>query len=174
MKNISVVNYIKDNLAGRALSILELGSGDNNEAMQIRAGVTGEYFAIDKKEPVVPASTNITFVNANLFDIKEVEKIICDKKFDFIFANYSLCFNKKDTILENLPYYFNKLEEGGIFYVGDFTANEEVVQKRTNLDDEWFFDFIKSNFKSFEISRQEVYEEVHGHTHRIFELIAHK
>ncbi len=174
MENISVVNYVKTNLAGRLGNVLELGSGDYNEALQIATEISGEYFAIDKKANDKPENTHVSFINADFFDIAEIDKIIHEKKFDLIFANYSLCFNKKDVIVERLPYYFDRLTKDGIFYVGDFTIAEEVVKKRTNLDDEWFFDLIKKYFSSVEISRQEVYEEVHGHTHRIFELIAHK
>lgn len=174
MENISVVNYVKTNLAGRLCNVLELGSGDQGEAMQIVTEISGEYFAVDTKASNESVNHQITFINTNFFDINEVDKIIHEKKFDLVFANYSLCFNKKDVIVEHLPYYFDKLTEDGIFYIGDFTNDEETVKKRTNLDDEWFFGLIKKYFSSVEISRQEVYEEVHGHTHRIFELIAQK
>lgn len=174
MKNISVVNYIKSNLTKQLFNVLELGSGDQSEAMQIVAEISGEYFAVDKKASCEPVNSKITFVNADFFDVDEVDKVIHEKKFDFIFANYSLCFNKRDIIIKQLPYYFGKLTKGGMFYIGDFTTEEEVVKKRTNLDDDWFFDLIKKYFDSIEISRQEVYEEIHGHTHRIFELVAQK
>ncbi|MFZ2303607.1 MAG: class I SAM-dependent methyltransferase [Minisyncoccia bacterium] len=174
MENISIVNYIKTNLSGQLCNVLELGSGDQSEAMQIVTEISGEYFSIDKKETDKPVNSQITFINANFFGINEVDKIIHNKKFDLIFANYSLCFNKKDVIIEHLPYYFGKLTGNGIFYVGDFTLDEQVVKKRTNLDDEWFFDFIKANFSSFKISRQNVFEKEHGHSHSVFRLIAYK
>jgi len=174
MENISAVNYIKTMLSGRLCNVLELGSGDQSEATQIATEISGEYFSIDKKAVDESVNNRVTFINADFFDINEVDKIIHNKKFELIFANYSLCFNKKDVIVEPLPYYFGKLVEGGIFYVGDFTNDEQVVRKRTNLDDEWFFDFIKKRFRSYEIGRENVYEELHGHTHRVFQLIAHK
>lgn len=172
MKKISIVDYVKIDLSGRLHNVLELGSGDLAEATQIAAEISGEYFAIDKRAVNARTSAHVTFINADYFDIDTVDNIIHDKKFDLIFANYSLCFNKKDALIERLPHYFDKLTENGIFYVGDFTTDEEIVKKRTNLDDEWFFDLIKKYFSSFEILRQEVYEEVHGHTHKIFEVIA--
>jgi len=36
-----------------------------------------------------------------------------------LIIHYAL--NKRDSIVEHLSYYFSKLAEGGIFYVGDFT-----------------------------------------------------
>lgn len=174
MKDISIVNYIRTGLSGRLCNVLELGSGDQSDAMQIATEISGEYFSIDKKITDCPINTNVVFINADYFNIDEVDKVIHNKKFDLIFSNYSLCFNKKDIIAKHLPYYFNKLTPSGIFYVGDFTNDEQVVKKRTNLDDEWFFNIIKMYFGSFKISRQDIYEKDHGHSHSIFELIVYK
>lgn len=171
MESISIVNYIKTNLSGQLHNVLELGSGDQSEATQIAAQISGEYFAIDKKAIDKTVNSRIISINADYFDIGEVDKVIHDKKFDLIFSNYSLCFNKKDIIIERLPYYFNKLEKNGVFYIGDFTDKEQIVKKRTNLHDEWFFNMIKTYFNSFTISEHDVYEKEHGHNHDVFELV---
>lgn len=174
MTNISIVDYVKIKLTGRLSNVLEIGSGNQSEAVQISTEISGEYFSIDKKAFNAPTNSKIVFINADYFNIDEVDRVIHNKKFDLIFSNYSLCFNKKDTIVKYLPYYFDKLTPGGIFYVGDFTNDEQVVKKRTNLDDEWFFNIIKMYFGLFKISRQDIYENEHGHSHSVLELIAHK
>lgn len=170
---MTIIDYIRTNSPNKLDNVLELGSGDQADALQIISDINGKYFAIDKKNNE-KENIGITFINADYFDIDYVDKIINNDKFDLIFSNYSLCFNQKDVIIKSLPYYLNKITQNGIFYLSDFNNNEQVVKKRTNLYDEWFFELIKTYFKSYNISEREVYEKEHDHTHNIFELIAYK
>ena len=85
-----------------------------------------------------------------------------------------MCFNNKEQIINILPFYFKKIKKGGTFYLLDFTLDEEVVYKRTNLWDIWFFDLIKKYFNHFEVRIKKVFEREHDHTHHIFELICFK
>lgn len=171
---MSVIKLIESKPLGSIKDILELGCGDLHEAVEIIDTITGEYFAIDKIVGGLTENKRIHVINENYFDINKIEPIIKDRKFDLIFANYSLCFNKKMSIIECLPYYFAKIVKGGVFYVSDFSSDEQVVKKRNNLDDDWFFDIIKKGFSSFEIYRNNVFEKEHNHSHSIFELIAYK
>jgi len=170
---MSIIDYIKLNLSSGFNSVLELDSGDQNEAQKIINEINVRYFAIDKKEEKARDS-KISLFNLDFFNVSQVDNVIKDIKFDLIFSNYSLCFNKKDIIVKFLPYYFNKIKPNGIFYLNDFSVDEQTVKKRTNLDDQWFFDLLNRYFKSYTISRQTIYEKEHGHSHSIFELIASK
>jgi trans-aconitate methyltransferase len=172
---MSIINYIKNNISDNISNVLELGSGDQSDALQIlQIFKKVKYFAIDRKNSEIKNS-NISFINFDYFNINSIDKIIKNEQFNIVFSNYSLCFNKKDLIIELLPYYFKKIVPGGIFYLSDFTKNEQTVIKRTNLDDEWFFELINKYFKSYTIlSKKTVYEKEHDHSHSIFDLIAYK
>jgi len=171
---MSVVDYIKNNFESRKiLNILELGSGDQKEAPLITNYIKGKYFAIDIHR-ADQENLAVSFICENYFNIDKINNKIKNVKFDLIFSSYSICFNKKDTIIERLPFYFEKISSGGIFYLSDFCSDEVVVKNRTNLDEAWFLELIKKYFKTYTISKRVVYEEEHRHSHSIFELIAYK
>jgi hypothetical protein len=170
---MTIIEYIKNDLVGKLDNVLELGSGDQSDATKIVNYIGGKYFSIDKNDAEV-SDAHLTFMRADYLDIKYLDEVIGNEKFSLIFSNYSLCFNKKEKIAQILPYYFDKIHSGGIFFVGDFAKDEKTVLKRTNLDSEWFYELIRSHFKSFTVLKKHVYEEAHGHNHSIFELIAHK
>lgn len=174
MSKISIIKYVDSLSCNKLFNVLELGSGDQKQAIEIASKITGNFVSIDKIRPDLFTDKNILFINDNFFNLESINNIIKDQKFDLIFSNYSLCFNRKESIIECLPYYFEKLSDNGIFYIVDFASNEEVVKKRTNLDDKWFFDLINTYFEYFDLIREHIYEEEHGHNHKIFELIAHK
>jgi len=165
--------FVEKTFGNKTIKILELGSGDQADALKVTDKMNGEYIAVDKLDCDNPTN-NITFIKNDYSDIANIDKLINKKNFDLIFSNYSICFNTKERILEFLPYYFNKIAAGGYFYLSDFCTDEEIVKRRTNLDSQWFFDLISANFKTFEASRSEVFEKEHNHNHRIFELVAVK
>ncbi|MDD5726746.1 MAG: class I SAM-dependent methyltransferase [Patescibacteria group bacterium] len=143
---------------------LELGCGDLKEA-----NVLTDYdvLAIDKKINGTPAA-HVTALEADYFDVEIKDQ------YNLVYSNYSLCFNKKEVIQSRLPKILSHLLPSGIFILNDFSNNEKTVLKRTNLDETWFFDLIRSNVGEFEVKREQIFEEEHGHFHQIFQIQAIK
>ena len=145
------------------MSILDLGCGDLNELNE----VTGEITAIDKKN-IGTAAKHITFIQGDFFETEITED------FDLIRAHYSLCFNTREKIEKKLPQLLKHLKTGGILEIKDFHTSDQVVKKRTNLYDSWFFNLIKQIIGPYQLNDEKVFEQEHGHEHRIFILRAKK
>jgi len=168
LKNFVLSNYIKIKLS----SAIELGCGSGKDALWLSKKIGKKILAIDKEIKKNNDNKKIINVEADYFDVKKIAKYIkADNRYDLIYSSYSLCFNDKEQIINVLPFYFKKIKNGGTFYLLDFTSDEEIVSKRTNLWEIWFFDLIKKYFDHFEIRTKKVFEKEHGHTHHIFELV---
>ena len=169
LKNFVLYNDIKLNNA------IELGCGNLTDALWLSKNISGKILAIDKKIKKNDDDKKIIYIESDYFDINKISGYTkINKHYDLIYSSYSLCFNNKEQIINILPFYFKKIKKGGTFYLLDFTLDEEVVYKRTNLWDIWFFDLIKKYFNHFEVRIKKVFEREHDHTHHIFELICFK
>jgi len=143
---------------------LDLGCGDLKEANSLT-----EYhvIAVDRKIEGVPLP-HVTFIEGDYFDME------FKGEFDLIYSDYSICFNRRERIEENFPRILSLLRQGGILIIRDFSSEEKVVQKRTNLDEEWFFELLRKNVGTLKIERKEVYEENHKHTHHLLIMTCQK
>ena len=166
LKNFVLYNDMKLNNA------IELGCGNGKDALWLSKKIGKKILAIDKEIKKNNDDKKIINVETDYFDVNKIGKYIkADKHYDLIYSSYSLCFNDKEQIINVLPFYFKKMKSGGAFYLLDFTSDEKIVSKRTNLWEIWFFDLIKKYFDHFEIRTKKVFEKEHGHTHHIFELV---
>lgn len=152
---------------------VELGGGDGDDANWLCDYGAKRVVMIDKKK-ADKLNKCVQFIEGDYFDIENIGSEINDDKCDLIFACYSLCFNSKQHIESHLPFYLDKIKESGLFYILDFTPEEKIVTKRTNIWDIWFLTLLNKYFNHLEIKTQEVYEDAHKHTHNIFELVAFK
>lgn len=171
MKDLLFKNFIED----RGLKVstaIELGSGEGDDTKFLCEQRAKQVISIDKKKITKKIGNCAKTINDNYFDLDKI-KLEMDENssFDIVFSSCSLCFNTKEQIERFLPFYLEKIKKGGIFYVLDFTSEEKVVTNRTNLWDIWFLTLLNKYFDRFEIRTQNVYEEAHGHSHSIFELI---
>ncbi len=169
LKNFILFNDIKLSNA------IELGCGHLVDALWLSKKISGKILAIDKKIKQNNKNKKIVCVEDDYFDINKISQYAkTNGRYDLIFSCYSLCFNNKEQIINLLPFYFEKIKKGGVFYLLDFTSDEDIVSKRTNLWDIWFFDLIKKYFSQFDVRIKKVFEKEHKHTHHIFELVCFK
>ena len=170
MKDLSFKNFIEQSDL-KIQSAIELGGGEGNDANWLCGKGVKEIIMIDKKSPEGSLNNGLKFVRRDFFNTDETKGELDDKEFDLLFSCYSICFNTRQQIEEKLPFYLEKIKKGGTFYLLDFNPNEQVVARRTNLWDGWFFSLLNKYFNHFEIKTQEVYEKAHQHRHNIFELV---
>ena len=172
IKELSLKNFVLSNNI-KLINAVDLGCGNLRDALWLSQKINGKILAIDKKNQ--HNNKKIMCIEADYFGIKKINQSVkANKHYDLIFSCYSLCFNKKEQIVSFLPFYFKQIKKGGFFYLLDFTIDENVVTKRTNLWDIWFFDLIKKHFDHFEVKTKKVFEKEHKHTHCIFELVCFK
>ncbi len=129
--------------------------------------MSGEVVAIDKKITCQPAK-HVSAIKGDYFDMQ------LEGDFDLIYSNYSLCFNKQETIEQKLPLILSHLKPGGVFQVQDFHSGDKVVKKRTNLYATWFFDLVKKEVGPFTLKDEKIFERGHNHEHWEFTLKAIK
>lgn len=170
MKNLSFRNFIESS-GIKTENVIELGGGDGEDANFLSGLGVKNLVMIDRKKSTQKIDERINFIEADYFNDETVKNQINGSEYDLIFSCCSLCFNSKQKIEENLPFYLNKIRRGGYLYILDFADGEQVVTKRTNLWDGWFFSLLNRYFDHLEINTQEIFEEAHGHSHRIFELV---
>lgn len=155
--------------------MLELGAGDGSD-FNFLCNKTGFICSGDFKAPTnINLSDKCVFVEGNFISDQVYEKIRDSAEhglFDVLYSAYSLCFNKKEKIETYLKKYFSLLKEDGIFCVADFTDHEEVVTNRTNLFDDWFTNLVLSNFKNLYLTKIDMFEKEHNHSHHTFVLVA--
>lgn len=153
-------------------SAVELGSGSGDDARYINQSLGASVVTIDKFERLNDDCTRqITgdYLNSNLIDNLGLDSV------DLLIACYTLCFNKRQALAKALPLYFGNIRSGGYIYILDFSTSETVVTKRTNIDDDWFFDLCAENgFDLLSKKISNVYEQAHKHRHQTIELIFKK
>lgn len=173
-KKLSLNNFILYNDINLS-NVIELGCGNLIDTRWLSKKKSGKILAIDKRIKQNNKNKKIVCIEADYFDINKISQYVkSNKHYDLIFSCYSLCFNNKEQIVNFLPFYFEKIKKGGTFYLLDFTSDENIVSKRTNLWDIWFFDLIKKYFSRFEVRTKKVFEKKHKHIHYIFELVCFK
>lgn len=139
---------------------LELGCGNLSEANSL---TDYSVTAIDKKITGTPLS-HVTTIEGDYFNID------LKTTFDLIYANYTLCFNKRSRIESRLPYILLHLTNGGTLIIKDFAKDEKTVTKRTNLDAEWFFKLLRRHVGKIYISRERVHEKEYNHMHEVLTI----
>lgn len=169
MEDISFKNFI-DRTNLKVASAVELGCGTGEDTNLLLERGAEKVIAIDKKDFRKNLNGSTEFIEGNYFD-EDIKNRLTNFKCDLLFSCYSLCFNTQKDIEENLIFYVDKIKTGGVFYILDFTSDEKVVTKRTNLWNMWLLSLLKNHFDHFEIRTQDIYEDAHQHSHSVFELV---
>jgi hypothetical protein len=173
MEDLSVRTFFPLHSTGIA-NVLDLGGGGWEDALWIKNHGANNAVVIDKRMPEGTPPAGVEAITGDYFDSSVQGRISVMPQFDFIFSCYSLCFNPKEKIIANLPFYFNHIKKGGTFLLLDFTDEETIVTHREDLfNKEWLLEMIDASFSRREIKTQAVFEKEHNHTHHIFQLAAY-
>lgn len=151
-------------------SALELGAGYCTDAIWLTQTFPFvSVIAIDKRPLMAELPKHVEFVLGDFSDPEIIQRVAGKKRYNLIYSCYALCFVKVEDLMRSLSCYFSFLKDGGECIFFDFSRDEQVVTKRTNIDTDFFVEFLKKYFMDVSVKREKIFEVEHGHEHSIIQ-----